>query len=217
VETNPQRTEVEPVARPIERGPKQTLHHVWAPKLRRIVMLTGQGQLDLWAMLEAHPGVSRYCERPASPNAALSVPAADFWALRDGTPVWLRLQDPPADDQASRTLDVCDDGIELISPDELKRHRIWIRNWLSLLPYLSAASPVVLDSLKAQVVEQAGSEATLDDLEQHFAQTDAVLTRTAVVAALHEGLLTSEDLQHRPWDRTIRVCRTSRQVPHAPK
>ena len=42
---------VEPVALPVQRSPKQTLHHVWAPKLCRIVMLTGQDQLHLWAML----------------------------------------------------------------------------------------------------------------------------------------------------------------------
>ena len=36
----------------------QTLHHVWAPRLRRIVMLTGQAQDHVWAMVAAHPDVT---------------------------------------------------------------------------------------------------------------------------------------------------------------
>ena len=208
---------VEPVALPVQRSPKQTLHHVWAPKLRRIVMLTGQDQLHLWVMLEAHPGVTQYCERPASADAAQALPIADFWAIRDGTPTWLRLVEAPVDDAASLARATSDEGVELIGPDELKRHRVWIRNWLSLLPYLSTTSPLGLESLKAQVVEGAGDEATFDEIERHFAHTDPVLTRTAVIAALHAGRLVSEDLQHKPWDRSTRVCRASPRDRHAPK
>ncbi len=209
---------VEPVALPVQRSPKQTLHHVWAPKLHRIVMLTGQDQLHLWAMLEAHPGVTKYCERPASPDAAQALPIADFWAIRDGTATWLRLEEASADNTASLAPPTSDEGVELIRPDELKRHRIWIRNWLSLLPYLSTTSPLGLETLQTQVVEAAGREdTTFDEIERQLGPTDPVLTRTAVIAALHEGLLISEDLQHRPWDRSTRVCRAMRQARHAPQ
>lgn len=209
---------VEPVALPVQRSPRQTLHHVWAPKLRRIVMLTGQDQLHLWAMLEAHPGVTKYCERPASPDAAQAFPAADFWAIRDGTDTWLRLVEAPADDAVSLARATSDEGVDLISPDELKRHRVWIRNWLSLLPYLSTTGTLGLESLKAQVVAAAGREdATFDEIERQLGHADPVLTRTAVIAALHAGLLVSEDLQHRPWDRSTRVCWASLHARHAPK
>ena len=77
---------VGPVTLPVQRSPRQTLHHVWAPKLRRIVMLTGQAQLHLWAMLEAHPGVTQYCERPASPEAAQALPFATFGRSATGAP-----------------------------------------------------------------------------------------------------------------------------------
>jgi len=206
-----------PVALPIQRGPRQTLHHVWAPKLRRIVMLTGQAQLHLWAMLEAHPGVTQYCERPASPDAAQALPIADFWAIRDGSPRWLRLAQASAEGAASLDRSTSPEGVDLISPEELKRHRVWIRNWLSLLPYLSTISPIGLEALKGQVVEVAGVESTFDEIERHFAQTDSVLTRTAVIAALHSGLLVSQDLQDKPWDRSTRVCRTPPRDRHAPQ
>lgn len=208
---------VESVALPIQRGPRQTLHHVWAPKLRRIVMLTGHAQLHLWAMLEAHPGVTQYCERPAPPDAAQDLPVADFWAIRDGSPCWLRLAEASAEGAASLDRATSHEGVDLISPDELKRHRVWIRNWLSLLPYLSTTSPIGLEALKAQVVEVAGNEATFDEIERHFGQTDPVLTRTAVIAALHAGLLVSQDLKHKPWDRATRVCRTPPRDRHAPQ
>ena len=104
---------VEPVALPIQRSPRQTLHHVWAPKLRRIVMLTGQAQLHLWAMLEAHPGVTQYCERPASPDAAQAQPIADFWAIRDGSPTWLRLAQAPVEGAASLDSATSHQGVDL--------------------------------------------------------------------------------------------------------
>ncbi len=208
---------VEPVALPVQRSPRQTLHHVWAPKLRRIIMLTGQAQLHLWAMLEAHPGVTQYCERPASPDVAQTLPIADFWAIRDGSPSWLRLAEAHMEGAASLDRATSHEGVELISPDELKRHRVWIRNWLSLLPYLSTNSPIGLEALKGQVVEVADNEATFDEIERYFGQIDCVLTRTAVIAALHAGLLVSEDLQHKRWDRSTRVRRASPRDRHAPQ
>lgn len=206
---------IEPVALPLQRSPGQTLHHVWAPKLRRIVMLTGLNQLHLWAMLEAHPGVTRYCERPASPDAAQAFPVADFWATRDGTPIWLRLAETPEDTAAPLTSVPADAGVELISPDELQRHRVWIRNWLSLLPYLSTTRPQGLESLQTQVMEAAGDGTTFDEIEHRFPHTDPVLTRTALIAALHQGRLVSDDLQHRPWDRSTQVRPASRRDRHA--
>jgi hypothetical protein len=54
----------EPFPAPVQRRPKQTLHHAWAPELRRQVMFASATQVRLWTMLEAIPGVTNYCERP---------------------------------------------------------------------------------------------------------------------------------------------------------
>ena len=213
----------DPVARPVARSPGQTLHHVWAPKLNRTVMLTGREQLHLWVMLEAHPGVTRYCERPASADPDIRCPVADFWALRDGSHVWLRLEAEASGTVSDATADAAsaeDPIVETISADELKRHRHWVRNWLSLLPYLSSASALNLRPLQAQVIEWVSGNASLDEIERHFANTDAVLVRTAVIAALHDGSLISEDLQIRPWDRSTRIYRSNRNTVgrhHAPQ
>ena len=74
----------DPIALPVNRSPKQTLHHVWAPKLNRTVVLAGRDELHLWVMLEAHPEVTRYCERPTWPDETETSPEPDFWALRNG-------------------------------------------------------------------------------------------------------------------------------------
>ena len=149
-----------PIALPVQRSPRQTLHHVWAPKLRRIVMLTGQDQLHLWTILEAHPGVSQYCERPAGHLGTETTPTADFWVMREGIQTWLRLQDAQAKDSVVTTVGPSSESVELISRDELRRHRVWIDNWLSLLPYLTSTD-VADRSLQAHVLEAAGHEATL--------------------------------------------------------
>jgi hypothetical protein len=42
-------------------------------------MMTSRDQLHLWVLLEAHPRVTRYCERPTWPNDVESSSGADFW------------------------------------------------------------------------------------------------------------------------------------------
>ena len=37
----------DPIALPVNRLPKQTVHQVWAPKLNRTVVLAGRDQLHL--------------------------------------------------------------------------------------------------------------------------------------------------------------------------
>ena len=205
----------EPIALPLHRLPKQTLHHVWAPKLKRPVLLTSQGQLRLWAMLEANPSVNRYCERPSWPAECGPRPALDFWVLREHQPVWL------ASEELASTLPIQDpcqqQGIvvQSVTANDLDSHSVWIQNWLSLLPYLSATSSLNLDHLGKQVVEFFTRESSFDDAERHFARDDGVLVRTAVIAQLHAGRLFSGDLLTRPWDLDTRVVRISSEVRRA--
>jgi len=104
---------VEPVALPVQRRTRQTLHHVWPPKLRRIFMLIGQAQRHLWAMLEAHLGVTQYCERPAPPDAAQALPIADFWAICDGSSRWVHFAEASAEGAASLDRATSHEGVDL--------------------------------------------------------------------------------------------------------
>ena len=207
----------EPLPLAVERHPWQTLHHAWAPKLGRTIVLNSTGQLRLWAMLEAYPGVTRYCERPSWPSDEALLPTPDFWALRDGEPVWLAVDEEPraADGDAPAPGETL--RVQTVTADELDRRRVWIGNWLSMLPYLSAAGWLDLDSLSEPVADFFWQEASFEDAEQHFSQIDPVLVRTAVIAGLHRGALLSSELLVRPWDRRTRVTRCSQRASHAPQ
>lgn len=204
----------DPIALPVKRLPKQTLHHAWAPKLNRTVVLAGRDQLRLWVMLEAHPEISRYCERPTWPDENEASPEPDFWALRNGSAVWLALGDAPQCDPNAAPL-LTMPCVQWVQSDALNQHRVWIQNWLSLLPYLGATSTPSFDSLVARVVQAADPHSSFDDLERQFSGTDPLLVRTAVIAALHQGLLVSQDLQHKQWDRSTRVSKLQKWSPHA--
>lgn len=205
----------DPIALPVKRLPKQTLHHVWAPKLNHTVVLAGRDQLHLWVMLEAHPEIARYCERPTWPDENKTSPNPDFWALRNGSAVWLALGDAPQCDPNAEPALPSLPSIDWIHADALNQHRIWIQNWLSLLPYLGADSTPSFESLVARVVQAADPSSTFDDLERQFSGTDPLLVRTAVIAALHQGLLVSQDLQHQQWGRSTRVSKLPKGSPHA--
>ena len=209
--------ETEPSALPLQRLPKQTLHHAWAPKVGRTVAFTGRAQLHLWTMLEANPAVTRYCERPAWPEECEPRPSIDFWALRDGMPVCLSLQESAPPDTVEEPRLPFGLIVQTITARELDSHRVWIQNWLSLLPYLSTASSLNLDTMRTPVIEFFASEASFDDAERHFANIDPVLVRTAVISELHRGRLFSHDLIARPWDRHTRVVRASPRTHDAPQ
>ena len=205
----------DPFARPVKRLPKQTLHHVWAPKLNRTVVLAGRDQLHLWVMLEAHPAISRYCERPTWPDENEASPEPDFWVLRDGSAIWLALGDTPQCDPNAPPLPAAMPCVQWVHPDALNQHRVWIQNWLSLLPYLGATSTPSFDSLVVRVVQAADPSSSFDDMERQFSATDPLLVRTAVIAALHQGLLVSQDLQQEQWGRSTRVSILPKGNQHA--
>jgi hypothetical protein len=162
-------------------------------------------------MLEAHPAVTSYCERPALSAEAVTEPLADFWVMRDGREQWLSIDDnarelADAHDQrtASQTSQSASD-VEIISRQEIECHRVWIQNWLSLLPYLATGAHLIELTLLANVVEFFDHAATMDEAEQHFSRIDPVLVRTAIITGLHGGQLVSADLITLTLSRHIRV------------
>ncbi len=186
------------------------------------MVFTSASQIRLWVTLEANPQVSRFCERP-TPGSATDR-QFDFWAIRNGQVFWLAIGDkPPMDDVRQRRSEAApsepdpqidSEEVHLVSPTEIDSHRIWIQNWLSLLPYLCTASALSLNALRRSVLKFYQHEATLEDAEFALARNDPVLVRSAVIAELHAGSLVSPELTHRPWDRSIVISRL-RSRPHA--
>ncbi len=177
-------------------------------------------QLRLWIILEANPGVSSYCERPALSVEAVTEPLADFWIMRDGRERWLSVDDSAdAQDEAHKPQPAALTGrsapdVEIISTKEIERHRIWIQNWMLLLPYLATGAHLIEPTLLANVVEFFERSATVDEAEQGFPRIDPVLVRTAVIAGLHGGQLISPDLVTLAFSRHTRVNRYHREQTH---
>ena len=166
----------EPEALRLQRLPRQSLHPAWAPRLGRTSALDRSGQLRLWAMREAHPGMTRYCERPAWPGDVPPGRMPDSRALRDGAPVRLVLERdaqqpaepaPEADGPAPQTVTAFD--------LDLDRRRIWIRDRLSLLPYLGSTALLDGAGPGEPVVRFFRQEASCDEAGRHFAHHDSML------------------------------------------
>ncbi|RQR48113.1 hypothetical protein DIE19_33665 [Burkholderia sp. Bp9126] len=177
-------------------------------------------QLRLWIMLEANPGVTSYCERPALSVEREMEPLADFWIMRDGREQWLSIDDSPdvqADayepQPAAQTSRSAPDA-EIISREEIERHRIWIQNWMLLLPYLATGAHLIEPTLLENVVECFDHAETIDEAEQYFPHVDPVLVRTAVIAGLHSGQLISPDLVTLAFSWHTRVNRCHRGEMH---
>ena len=158
-------------------------------------------------MLEAHPAVSRYCERPTWPDETEAAPEPDFWALRGGAAVWLALGDAPHCEPSVARPPAVLPTVEWIRAEALDEHRVWIQNWLSLLPYLNSTGTPALESLVTSVVQAVGANTCFDELERQLSTTESLLVRTAAITALHRGLLVSEDLKHKQWDRFTRISK----------
>lgn len=175
------------------------------------MVFTSASQMRLWVMLEANPQVSCFCERPLPAGATDQ--AFDFWVIRNGKVFWLAIGDKPPVTDASQSKSEAvlskpdpQSGVEevhWVSPTEIYSHRIWIQNWLSLLPYLCTTSALSLNALRQSVLKFYQHAATLEDAELALARNDPVLVRSAVIAELHAGTLVSDELTHRPWDRSI--------------
>ncbi|MFL9876700.1 hypothetical protein [Paraburkholderia megapolitana] len=205
-----------PEALPVSRLPKQTLHHVWSPKLKRALVFTSLDQVRLWVMLEANPAVTTYCERPALVSAQHDC-RVDFWLLRDGRPQYLALgrTDEPVPSGDGPPAALSSLSIEIIRPTELDRHRIWIQNWMALLPYLNTGMRLIDVPLSRDVVNFFDPEASFLELEQHFVRHDPVLIRTAAIAGLHAGHLVSADLVTQSWTLNSRIQQYSKAAHHA--
>ncbi|MFX1767838.1 hypothetical protein PWP93_35745 [Paraburkholderia sp. A1RI-2L] len=209
----------EPVPAPVQRPPKQTLHHAWAPKLRRPVMFASATQVRLWIMLEANPGVTNYCERPVPSVEATTEPIADFWVMRDGAEQWL-IVDDNVEEAAAHGQQIANETtrtaprVETISSKDIEHHRIWVQNWMSLLPYLATGSHLIDPTLLVNIIHFFNRPATIDEAEQHFARLDPVLVRTAIITALHGGQLISPDLTTLAFSRHILVSKYHRGKTH---
>jgi hypothetical protein len=105
--------------------------------------------------------------------------------------------------------------IQTIRPADLDEHRVWIQNWMTLLPYLNTGMRLIDAALAKDVVEFFEREASFLELEQHFTRYDPILIRTAAIAGLHAGDLLSPDLVTQLWTLNSRIQQYSKAAHRA--
>lgn len=191
-----------------------------APKLRRSLVLTSWQAVRLWAMLEAHPQVRQYCERPATIELDGRTRVVDFWARRNSGDVWLLLDDEGAaelelDDEAKGAPRLGADQVQLISRAALDAEAMWIENWLRILPYLVANGGLVDPMLVDAIVDECGEPMTLVSIEARHISVDPMLVRAALFIAVHAGRVIGLDLREKPLEYGSRFQRLSREPSHA--
>jgi len=196
------------------RRPHQHRFQAWAPKLSRCIVLTSMPTVQLWAWLEGNPDIQRYCERPATTLVNGEERVIDFWFHQGNEERWwmIHIDGNPLlelESGGKHLRTITDDHVQFISPQSFEAHKIWIDNWLAILPYLASNARLVETALMAKVVENCRTATSLRTIEELHAQQDRMLVRTAVFMALHRGELLGIDLHEKPWDLDSEFTQTS--------
>jgi len=130
----------------------------------------------------------------------------DFWANKADHWEWITLNPDTITSPDADTGPICPDiPVRVIDANELDRHQIWIRNWMSLLPYLTSGGRLISPSFGRQVASLFANEASFLEAEQDLSQNDPVLVRTAVILGLHTGVLSSPTLYSETWSMQTRI------------
>lgn len=165
-------------------------------------------------MLEAHPGVTQYCERPATAVVNGRERLVDFWMMMNGRERWFVISgdgDAPLDMEFSgaKPPNIISNRIEILTPQSFVEHEVWIDNWLSILPYLASNASLVDPELIARVVAQCHEPTPLFSIANSHPHYDPVLVRSAVFMAVHSGELLGVDLAGRRWDMDSQFIRNA--------
>jgi hypothetical protein len=169
----------------------------WAPKLKRRVTLFDPFQVRLLALLESVPRVSAYCERPVYWGRGSDQKLIDFWVRAGRREIcWI-----VTSERATLPCVLCPSeniAVRYIHGKNFTSRRIWIDNWMRILPYISANTRFVSEQLLADIAQATSNAPTLGAIERDFQPQDIVLIRTAVFLLLHKGSLKAEALRTQP-------------------
>lgn len=167
----------------------------FAPKIGRRVTLFSLMQVQFWILLESTPRVLDYCERPAYWESDGGRQMTDFWvkAGRHET-CWVVAADyrlgRAGTLSPSETIDV-----RYVHARSLASRRVWVENWMRILPYLAANARFVSNRLLTDIERASLAAPTLGEIERDFQPHDIVLVRTAAFMLLHRGRVKADALR----------------------
>jgi hypothetical protein len=157
--------------------------------------------IDQWLLLETNPKVIAFCERPGYVIVNGSRRLADFWVQYFGLRELVILIESDLDRSMAGSPCVCKDNelvIRFVAPAELAAARIWLDNWQQMLPCLVTNVGLVPSTLSSTIVQFLKQAHRLLDIEREFSSIDPALVRAALFGLLHEGRVSSCELQTQP-------------------
>ena len=193
-------TVIPPSTIEIKRFPWMRRLSFISPKLSRLLTLFSYGSLNLWAFIESHPAITRFCEYPGYVIINDQQVLATFWVQGHDYQQFLVLEDDiqlePENINPVPTFHNA--SVHTVTIGWLGSHQQWIDNWHRINPYIVSngryITPQILDATTALF----DSPITLFDAEHALHRIDHQLVRTAVFMLLHHGRLTSDDLTKKP-------------------
>jgi hypothetical protein len=189
----------EPVAIARPRGAHR--FEAFSPKLARRMTFYRRALLEQWVLLEADPRVITFCERPGYIQINGHHRLADFWVRYIDRDELVVLDDYLRKDDATkpvRNLDVQTISIRKVVPAELAAARVWIENWLRMLPCLVANRDLVPSTLPQAISRFVKEPRRLLAIEREFSTGDPVLVRAAMFGLLHSGRVSAPELRTQP-------------------
>lgn len=180
---------------------------LWAPKLKRRITLFDPFHVRLWTLLESNPRVSAYCERPAYWHHSERQQLIDFWIKAGRRELYLIVTANPRSPRAALPSPDENIGVRYVHVKNLASRKVWIENWLRIVPYLCANAPFVSERLLTDVERATSHAPTLGEIERDFQPLDVMLVRTAAFMLLHNGRIKADALRRQPLGTEIRLRR----------
>lgn len=168
-----------------------------SPKASRLITLFSYESLNLWAFIESHSAITRFCEYPGYVFVDGKKVLATFWVEGLQNRQYLVLQDDidllPEYPQRVSTFPQAE--IFTVTKAWLDPHRQWIQNWQRINPYIVANGRYVTPQMLNMVALLFDSPVALYDAEHALQRRmEQQLARTAIFMLLHQGKLASDDL-----------------------
>lgn len=181
----------------VNRPPYLHRYDLFSPKLSRRLTLFSWNAVLLWTMIESHPAIKTFCERPGLVHVHGDWRLADFWVQRDGRSEFLLLEHSPLQNLVGVSPRLESDlGLRArtVLNAELEVHAMWIKNWQQILPYLVSNRNFIEPRQLDRILLFCQAPQMLVDIERSELPGDPVITRTAVFELVRQGKLSAEDL-----------------------
>lgn len=176
-----------------QRGSGARLIEAFSPKLDRRVRLHSRNAFDLFLLLESDPKIRTFCEYPLRVDIDGESRLIDFWVNDGEAERFLVIGETLAAN--TRAPEHPDLQLRSISLAELAAHRIWLRNWERMLPYITACRAVASPALQRSILNFLAPPKQLSLIERQFSVGDVTVVRAALFSLLHAGQVRSQALR----------------------